>query len=404
MHIAIVGPIATSDIAPLIGGRVAGLPAGYSGAPLLATLIAELLARGHRITAITTSVGMPLDWQQPIRVAEGNLQVIYVPMRAHAWRPNGWWPGRIVDLFAFERRGLEYAIQLVAPDIVHAHWSYEFAWAAQSSRHPTLVTCHDAPLLVAKMYSFSKPTQSAFRWLRLLMARRVLRHATHVTAVSDYLREAIQPLCKCAVDVVPNPLPDDVGKYLVGQRPLPDTQAPILGMVANGWGRLKNPVPALRSFASLRKRKSGARLRLYGTDFGPGERAERWARKQQIAEGMEFVGRVPHAELLKGVAGFDVLIHPSLEETFGMSIAEAMALGVPVVGGKASGAVPWVVGDGGILVDVMSAAAIERALVELLDDPIRYRAVSCEARARCRDFAQDKVVDSYESIYRAVLQ
>lgn len=402
MHVAIVGPIATSDIAHLLNGNAAGLPPGYAGAPLLVTLIAELLKRGHRVTAMTLSWGMDLDWKRPIRTSHGGLEMIYVPMRRRAWQPNGWLPGRIVDLYAFERRGLRHAIELVAPDVVHAHWSYEFAWAALRSGSPTLVTCHDSPFLVARMYSRAKPTQSLYRWLRAGMAWHVLRNAKHVTAVSPYLRDAVQPLCKSLVDVVPNPVPMRLYSENCDRPHQPrDLQAPLLAMVANGWGKLKNPQPALRAFASLRRRKPGARLRMYGADFGSGEKAERWAQQNEIADGMEFIGRVTHRQVLDGVAQSDLLIHPSLEETFGMSIAEAMAQGVPVVAGACSGAVPWVVGEGGILVDVAATEAIEQALVELLDDPQRYEAASEAARVRIlENFTAAMVVDGYENLYR----
>ncbi len=401
LHIAIVGPIATADIRHLLKGETAHLPVGYSGAPLLVTLIAELLRRGHQVTAITLSGGMPLDWQQPIRARGNNLEIVYAPMRRRAWRPNGWKLGRIVDLYAFERRGLQHAIEQAAPDVVHAHWPYEFAWAAQRTGLPTLITCHDSPFLVARMYSQSRPTRSLYRWLRAGMAWHVLRHASHVTAVSPYMQAQAQPLCKCPVFVVPNPLPLSLCDHPVDPSRLPDLHSPILAMVANGWSKIKNPQPALKTFARLRIRKPGARLKMYGADFGPGEMAERWARQNGIAEGMEFIGRIPYSQLLDGLATADVLVHPSLEESFGMSIAEAMALGVPVIGGAHSGAVSWVVGEGGILTDVTSAEAIEQAIFELLDSPERYRAAVLAARARVRDqFTADKVADTYETLYR----
>jgi glycosyltransferase involved in cell wall biosynthesis len=401
MHIVIVGPIATADILHLLDGETSNLPVGYSGAPLLVTLIAELLRRGHQVTAVTLSWGMPLDWRKSVRARGNNLEMVYVPMRRRAWQPNGWRLGRIVDLYAFERRGLQYAIEQAAPDVVHAHWSYEFAWAAQRTGLPTLITCHDSPFLVARMYSQSSPTRSLYRWLRAGMAWHVLRHASHVTAVSPYMEAQAQPLCKCSVSVVPNPLPLSLGDHPVDPFRQPDPHFPVLAMVANGWDKRKNPQPALKAFARLRMRKPGARLKMYGADFGPGERAEQWARQNGIAEGMEFIGRVPYGQLLDGLAAADVLVHSSLEESFGMSIAEAMALGVPVIGGAHSGAVPWVVGEGGILTDVTSATAIEQAMLELLDSPERYRAATLAARARAHThFMADKVADAYETFYR----
>lgn len=404
MKIAIVGPIATADIRHLLDGDTADLPVGYSGSPLLVTLVAELLRRGHQVTAITLSGGMPLDWRQPVRAQGANLEVVYVPMRRRAWQPNGWLLGRIVDLYAFERRGLQHAIKQAIPDVVHAHWSYEFAWAAQRTGLPAVITCHDSPFLVARMYSQSRPTRSAYRWLKAGMAWHVLRHAPCVTVVSPYLQAEVQALCNCPVTVVPNPLPPSVCNQAVDLSHQPDPQFPVLAMVLNGWSKIKNPQPALRAFACLRAHKSGARLKLYGADFGSGEIAERWARQNGLTAGMEFIGSVPYAKLLDELAAADVLVHPALEETFGMSVAEAMALGLPVIGGARSGAVPWVVEGGGILVDVTSAPAIEQAMVDLLDAPERYRRMAAAALTRARNhFTAAKVADAYEIIYRELV-
>lgn len=400
MKIAIVGPISTADIRPLLDGDTTDLPVGYSGAPLLVTLVAELLRRGHQVTAITLSGGMPLDWRQPVRAQAGNLEVVCVPMRRRAWQFNGGLPGRIVDLYAFERRGLQHAIKQAAPDVVHAHWSYEFAWAAQRAGLPTVITCHDSPFVVARMTSQSRPTRSLYRWLKAGMAWHVLRHAAHVTAVSPYMQAEAQALCKCPVAVVPNPLPHSVCDKPIDPSHQPDPDFPVLAMVLNGWSKIKNPEPAMRAFARLRLQKPGARLKMYGSDFGPGEHAELWARQNELAAGMEFVGCVPYARLLDELAAADVLVHPALEETFGMSIAEAMALRIPVIGGARSGAVPWVVEGGGILVDVTSVAAIERAMFDLLDAPERYRSIAAAALTRVRDhFTPAKVADAYEVIY-----
>ena len=87
-----------------------------------------------------------------------------------------------------------------------------------------------------------------------------------------------------------------------------------------------------------------------------------------------------------------------------MAVAEAMALGVPVIGGSHSGAVPWVIGGGGLLADVTSPQAICNTMLELLLEPAVY--------ARCREAAVERswglcsvetVVNQYEQIYRDVV-
>ena len=77
-----------------------------------------------------------------------------------------------------------------------------------------------------------------------------------------------------------------------------------------------------------------------------------------------------------GVAAKDIIsthfknghlfLHPDREESFRVVLIETMALGVPVIGGKKSGGVPWVVGIEDLLVDVANYKKIEQKLDLLL--------------------------------------
>jgi glycosyltransferase involved in cell wall biosynthesis len=398
MHIAIVGPIATADIRCLLDGDTASLPVGYPGAPLLTTLIAELIKRGHRVTAVTMSGGMALDWRKPKSATGKDLEVFYVPMRRRAWRPNGLRFGRIVDLYGVERRALRHAIEQAAPDVVHAHWTYEFALAAMDTGLPCLVTCHDAPQVVLRYMP------NGYRLLRYFMARSVLAKARHLTAVSPYLRDQVSQYARTPITIVPNPIGPAPEQHYREMREF-DPARPRVAMVLNGWGKRKNPEPALRAFAQLRKNVPTAELVTMGFDYGPGQQAEQWARSRGIAEGIRFVGALPHATLMEELAKADLLIHPSLEETFGMTVAEAMSLGLPVIGGERSGAVPWIVGSAGKLVDVTKPAAIFEAAIQLLGDSIGFERLGKEAATQASErFNVDKVAVEYENAYRLTLE
>jgi glycosyltransferase involved in cell wall biosynthesis len=115
---------------------------------------------------------------------------------------------------------------------------------------------------------------------------------------------------------------------------------------------------------------------------------------------MEFLGSLTYETLLQEMAEADVFLHPSLEESFGMVVAEAMALGLPVVGGKASGAVPWVIGRAGILVDVTNPTEIAHGLIDLLSNPEKWQVFRNLARTTSISrFSVESVVDAYEKIY-----
>lgn len=395
MKIGMAGPISRESALPFIDGDGTHLPHGCPGAPFLGTLIGALLERGHSIAAYTTSVD--LSPGERVTVTGKRFKITFCSARARAFRySDGHW-GRAADAFKQERDALSQAMREDSPDLVHAHWTYEFALAAIESGLPHLVTCHDAPQVVLK-YS-----PNLFRLVRYFMARRVLRQAQRLTAVSPYLRQRIGRYARAPIAVVPNPLPKHPPHLAHFCRQY-DSAHPRIAMVLNGWGALKNPQPALRAFAGLRRTIPAAELSIMGSDYGPRGQAESWARAQGLAEGVHFMGPQPYSLLLTKLAASDLLLHPSLEETFSMSIAEAMSLGVPVVGGQASGAVPWVVGEGGVVTDVTSAAAMEAAMTAILGDRAAHRKHAFAGRARAQEnFTADHVAAAYEVIYSEIL-
>lgn len=396
MKIGIAGHIATDSIARFLDGDTAGLPRGYYGAPLLGTLIGELLERGHSIVAYTTSSDMPGSTR--VSASGDRFKITYCAARPRSFRySDGRW-GRAADAFKHERAALSRAMQQDAPDLVHAHWSYEFAMAAIESGLPHLVTCHDAPQVV--LHHAPNP----YRLVRYFMARRVLNQAKHLTAVSPYLQQKIEGYARAPISVVPNPLPAHPAHIVESARQY-DSARPRIAMVLNGWGGLKNPKPALRAFAALRRKLPAAELSIMGSDYGPRGKAESWAQAHDLTYGVHFMGPQSYPALLAKLSESDLLLHPSLEETFGMSIAEAMSLGVPVVGGQTSGAVPWVIGEGGLVTDVTSVEAIESALVSLLANPATRQCHAHAARVRAEEsFTAVQVADAYEEKYETVLR
>jgi glycosyltransferase involved in cell wall biosynthesis len=399
LHIGITGPVASADIRHLLDDPAAALPRGYEGAPLMGTLISELLRRGHRVSAVTLSSDMPLDSDTAQRVRGPRFDLHFVPMRPRAWPFNGWRPGRIVDLYAFERAGLRRAIDAAGPDVVHAHWSYEFAWAALRTGLPHVVTCHDSPLVIARFQRDFR--HGAYRWLRAGVAWHVLRQARHVTTVSPYMAEQLCGLCRAPVHVVANPVAS-----ALFTRPRGDAgKAPAVVMVGNGWDTRKNGEAGLRAFARVSAELPETELHAFGSGFGPGEAAQAFWLRQGNRGRVHFHGAVPHEALLAAMSRSQALLHPALEESFGVVLAEAMALGVPVVAGANSGAVPWVLGDAGWLVDVRQPAQIAAALLRVLGDPVRAEAMATRGRQLCRDrFSAEAVADAYERHYEAALR
>jgi glycosyltransferase involved in cell wall biosynthesis len=83
--------------------------------------------------------------------------------------------------------------------------------------------------------------------------------------------------------------------------------------------------------------------------------------------------------------GARLLVQPSFDEGFGMSVLEAMSLGVPVVASN-RGSLPEVVGDAGPLVDPDQPDALAHAIARVLDDDGFASACAEKGLARARTF------------------
>lgn len=75
-------------------------------------------------------------------------------------------------------------------------------------------------------------------------------------------------------------------------------------------------------------------------------------------------------DLPRIMPNLDLLVHPALMEGLGVSLLQAAAAGVPIVGSRAGG-IPEIVrhGENGYLVQPGSVEGLERFCVELLEDP-----------------------------------
>jgi glycosyltransferase involved in cell wall biosynthesis len=384
--VGMVGPLAPAQLGDLLDpSSLEFLPEGLGGPPVN-LLVRELVGRGRPVIAITFDREVSEE-----QVLEGpNLKICVGP-----YRPR---PAR--DLFAAERTFLRRVLRREAPDVVHTHWTYEWALATQASGLPHVITAHDAPLSVLR-FDFGP-----YRVAKTLIAYRVLPHAKRVVSVSPYVANHLSRfmLYRGPWEVIPNGMPQSLFARVHEQRPAgrPITFASSL----NGWGRRKNGQIALEAFAHLRRHRPEARLIMFGHGHGPGQGAQQWAIERGFEKGIEFAGRVAYSAAIDRIASeVDVFVHPALEEAQGMVLLEAMALGIPVIAGEASGGTRWTLGNGraGILVDVTDSRSVARAMDDLAGD--------AEARVRFgrqgSDFARQRfhihaVADAYERVYAEV--
>jgi len=151
-----------------------------------------------------------------------------------------------------------------------------------------------------------------------------------------------------------------------------------------GWKGMQVAIAAL---AEPELRDFPARLMI----IGGGAARESWqalARELHVGDRVRFVPPQAHGELPRYYASADAGIFPSLgDEAFGITIAEAMACGLPVVASY-NGGIPEVVGNegsAGLLFEIGNVSQCARAMAALCASPARRQFMGLRARQRIVD-------------------
>jgi glycosyltransferase involved in cell wall biosynthesis len=105
------------------------------------------------------------------------------------------------------------------------------------------------------------------------------------------------------------------------------------------------------------------------------------------------------AEWYRGALGFVV---PSLHESFGMPILEAMACGCPVITSNIT-ACPEVAGDAALLVNPRRIEEIATAMQRLTEDESHRETLRQKGLARAREFTWRKSAEGHLKIFQRIL-
>jgi glycosyltransferase involved in cell wall biosynthesis len=374
MKIALVTPF------PERPDRILG---GVAGA---AHYLADELSR---LSGVSVSIVVPrgASGRSLVREEWGLLEVYRLPA-LRAWRRL---PGTLYDLAA-GRRQVDRMLASLAPDIVHFNGT---AFLAAGCRRRSVLTIHG---IAEKDAAWDGLWRRIIRRPLLRVTEQLGRRSSpHVILISDAVRGLLPPEGR-RFWRIDNPVAEDF--FRVVRRPEPGRI-----LCCSRLRALKNIEGLIDAFALLQDWAPGSELRLAGAaDPGYREACERRAGERGVAGQTRFLGALSVPEVRAELASAACLALPSLQENAPLSVAEAMAAGVPVVATRVGG-VPEMLehGNGGLLVPPGDVPALAAALQRVLGDPEAAEEMGRRGQDRARErFRASLVARRTLQVYREI--
>ena len=328
---------------------------------MLVDIINGQVARGHDVTLLVVNRGvneaLAAKLDPRARMVRMNRQQGAAPLLMMAR----------LNLFLLRHR----------PDIVHAHHP-KFGRLVQVRRKRLLVTIHDVNTS-----------------MRYCSGSRMVAITDAVAA--DILRRVPEGNVRT--------IHNGIRTADIAVRPAGAPHRPLrLVQVARLMAEKKGQDVLIRALGILRRRGI---TDIEATFIGTGndlEQLRELARSEGVESQVVFDGLRDRDYIYSHLADFDAMVHPSRFEGFGLTIAEAMAAGLPLAVTEGDG--PWEVADKGRLCHSFAPGDAEGCAAAIEDIRSRYPDLA-DRTARARDYVRrfdiGTTVDNYLAYYRELL-
>lgn len=295
-------------------------------------------------------------------------------------------------------------------DVVHVHHPFLSGRLAlrycQPRNIPIVFTNHTRYDLYAHAYLPVLPEGVGETFLKAYLPS-FCADCDLVIAPSPGMLEVLRRLgVNTQVEVVPNgvdlsPLRSDVKP--LDRAPLGFKSNDVILVYSGRLSPEKNLSFLLRAFAGTAKAYDNVGLLILGS--GPErENLEDRVQYMHIADRVRFTGMIPYADVPRYLAAADAFVTASVTEVHPLSVIEAMASGLPVLGIQSPGVGDIVCnGRNGLLAEEEDIAVFTAKMVRLVTDH-EYRArLGCQSRRDSAEFAIERTTNILAQHYQDLM-
>lgn len=279
------------------------------------------------------------------------------------------------------KKALESLLEKEDIDIIHGHYLFPAGAAAVEvgNEHgiKTYVTAHGSDMFeVYKKQPIMRSTlKNVLKRADVVLAvSNALRHeiiATGVSGISNKTR-----ICWNSVDIEKFSQNEDNSF----RNELGLTDKPIVLFVGNLIKR--------KNVDSLLEAKKIANSNYYLVIVGDGPLFKKLKKKVEEENIRDVIFTGSRNDVENIIPSCDVLVLPSLSESFGLVLIEALACGKPVIGSNVGGITEIITDDVGLLVNPNKVSSIASAIDRIINDGEFRNLLSSNARDRAINFSK----------------
>lgn len=300
----------------------------------------------------------------------------------------------------WEQVALPLAVAKIEPDVLHCTSNT----APLLSPVPLILTLHDIIFLEKRQASSPSLYQEMGWHYRRLVVPRILKKCRKIITVSHFectrIREALHLPAEQLTAVYNGynthfrPQPKDyavTSKYIA---------APDYLFFLGNTDPKKNASRVLQAYSIYLQHSTHKRPLLIADLKEP--YIDNLLKELQIEHIKPFLshpGYINNKDLVALYNGAFAFLYPSLRESFGIPMLEAMACGTPVLAGNTS-AMPEVAGEGALLADPFSAQDIADKLLHLETDDTFYQQQAAYGLERVKHFSWQRTAEELLKIYQ----
>ena len=300
---------------------------------------------------------------------------------------------RIINIIGFAHCFLKLLKEGYRPDIIHFH-EYDASLSVF-----VLAKIYHFPLVITEHYTGF--VRNILTRSERYLARLVMRKATVVLPVSDYLRKHLRGYAPNVSMEVVNNIVDT--KIFQLSNPIVKGRDQAKQMLIVAALEAKKGISYLLEALGL--------LKMMRTDFflniiGDGTirlELEEKAKILGLNDFVHFHGIKLKSEVAEFMSQCDFFVLSSLFETFGCVIIEAMACGKPVVVTNIGGPDEIVTPESGILVESASPEALKNGINYMLDNYYKYSATDI-SRHVGESYSLEYIGQKLNQIYNDILR